>query len=62
LICVDGFSAYVSAVQQVFRTPLTIRKAGRPRLIAWPNIHIGQIVKQYQGKWVVGIGRRMAKV
>ncbi len=61
LICVDGFIAYVQAVQQVFRNPLPSRKRGRPRLISWPDIHIGQVVKRYQGKRVVDITRRMAR-
>jgi len=61
LICVDGFCAYVSAVQNVFRSPLPSGRQGRPRLIPWPDIHIGQVVKQYQGKRVVGITRRMAQ-
>ena len=60
LICVDGFIAYLQAVQQVFRTPLPNGKCGRPRLISWPDIHIGQVVKRYQGKRVVEITRRMA--
>jgi hypothetical protein len=59
LICVDGFIAYVKAVQLVFRSPLPSRKRGRPRRISWPDIHIGQIVKRYQGKRVVDITRRM---
>ena len=61
LICVDGFLAYVQAVQQVFRSPLPSGKRGRPRLILWPDIHIGQVVKRYQGKRVVEIARRMAR-
>ena len=61
LICVDGFSAYLSAIQQVFRSPLPKGRRGRPRLVHWPDIHIGQVVKQYQGKRVVGITRRMAQ-
>jgi len=61
LICVDGFIAYVQAVQQAFRSPLPSRKRGRPWLISWPYIHIGQVVKQYQGKRVVDVTRRMAR-
>jgi transposase-like protein len=60
LICVDGFSAYVSAVWKVFRSPLPDGNRGRPQLIHWPDIHIGQVIKQYKGKRVVGITRRMA--
>jgi len=61
LICVDGFIAYVQAVQQVFRSPLPSRKRGRPWLISWPDIHIGQVVKRYEGKRVVDVTRRMAR-
>lgn len=61
LICVDGFSAYVRAVAQVFRSPLPSGKRGRPELISWPDIHIGQVVKRYQGKRVVDVTRRMAQ-
>jgi len=61
LICVDGFIAYVQAVQLVFRSPLPNGKRGRPWLIPWPDIHIGQVVKRYQGKRVVDVTRRMAK-
>ena len=61
LICVDGFSAYVQAVQRAFRSPAPNGKRGRPQLISWPNIHIGQVIKRYQGKRVVDITRRMAQ-
>jgi transposase-like protein len=61
LICVDGFIAYVQAVHQVFRSQLPNGKRGRPWLISWPDIHIGQVVKQYQGKRVVDVIRRMAR-
>ena len=46
LICVDGLRSYVKAIQLTFRTPLPTGKRGRPRLISWPAIHIGQVIKQ----------------
>jgi transposase-like protein len=61
LIVVDGLVSYITATQRVFRTALPTGKAGRPRLIPWPDIHIGQVVKQYQGKCVVAVVRRMAQ-
>jgi transposase-like protein len=61
LICVDGFIVYVQAVQSVFRSPLPNGKRGRPWLVSWPDIHIGQVVKRYQGKRVVDVTRRMAQ-
>lgn len=61
LICVDGFAAYVSVIQQVFRSPLPSGKRGRPWLIPWPDLQIGQVIKRYQGKRMVGVTRRMAQ-
>jgi len=48
-------------VQRAFRSPLPAGKHGRPQLISWPDIHIGQVIKRYQGKRVVDITRRMAQ-
>jgi transposase-like protein/IS1 family transposase len=61
LICTDGFKAYVQAIQLVFRSPLPNGKRGRPRLISWSDIHIGQVVKRYQGKRVVDVARRLVQ-
>ena len=61
LICVDGLRSYIKAIQFVFRTPLPTRKRGRPRLMAWPDIHIGQVIKHYEGKRVVDVTHRMAQ-
>jgi transposase-like protein len=48
LLAVDGLASYVTAFQNAFRTALPRRKGekGRPKLIAWPNIAIVQVVKQ----------------
>ena len=61
LICVDGLSTYATAIGQVFRSPWPTGKPGRPRLIAWPDLHIGQVIKQYEKKRVVGVVQRMAR-
>lgn len=61
LFCVDGYTAYISAVQRVFRTPLPNSKRGRPRLVPWPDILIGRVIKRYQTKRVVAIVRQMAQ-
>ena len=61
LICVDGLVTYLRAVQVTFRSPLPSRKRGRPRWISWPDIHVAQVVKRYQGKRIVGVTRRMAR-
>ena len=60
LFCVDGLRSYLAAIRQTFRSPLPGR-TGRPRLISWPDIRIGQVVKKYQGKRVVDLVRRMAQ-
>lgn len=61
LICFDGFVAYIQAFRQVFRTPLREGHIGRPRLIPWPNMALGQVIKQYARRHVVGIERRLAQ-
>jgi transposase-like protein len=61
LFCVDGLKIYLQAIRQVFRSPLPSRKRGRPRLVSWPDILIGQVIKKYQGKRVLDILRRMAQ-
>ena len=61
LFCVDGYRAYVSAVQRVFRVPLPNGKRGHPRLVPWPDIFIGQVIKRYRTKRVIAIDRQMAQ-
>jgi transposase-like protein len=61
LFCVDGLRSYVKVIQRVYRTPLPTGKRGRPRLISWPDIHIGQVIKRYEGKRVVDVIHRMAQ-
>ena len=60
LIAVDGLSSYVDATRKAFRTPLRLGKMGRPRLIAWADIHIVQVVKQ-RGAGTLSIARRIVQ-
>jgi transposase-like protein len=46
LLAVDGLASYVTAFRQAFRVPLYTGKAGRPRLLPWPNIAIVQVIKR----------------
>ena len=46
LLAVDGLSSYVKAFQKTFRTPLRTGKLGRPKMIAWQEIIIVQVVKK----------------
>jgi hypothetical protein len=61
LFCVDGFTAYVGAIQDAFRTPVPTGKAGRPYLRPWDGICIAQVIKRYAQKRVVDIERRLVQ-
>ena len=57
LVVVDGFSSYVEAVRRAFRTREHRGGRGAPRKVPWPELCLGQVVKQYAGKRVVGVTR-----
>ena len=61
LWCVDGFSAYVSAIRRAFREAIAPGQPGRPCLRPWDNIYIAQVIKQYSGKRVTGVVRRICQ-
>lgn len=61
LFCVDGWRAYLPAIQQVFREAIPTRPRGRPHLRPWDNVCIAQMVKQYAQGHVVGVIRRVAQ-
>ena len=61
LLAVDGLVTYVGAFQRAFRSPLPKYGAsGRPRLVAWPDIVIVQVVKKRSAKQF-DIVRRVAQ-
>lgn len=59
LVVTDGLSTYLRVIRDAFRSGLPGRGRGRPRLMYWPDICIGQVAKQYQGRRVSGIVRRV---
>ena len=59
LLITDGFKGYIHAWQNAFRDPKPTGKAGRPALIAWPQVVIAQMVKQYKKGRVIGIDQRL---
>lgn len=59
LICVDGLVSYVTAFGRVFRNPVRTGRRGRPRLVLPEGLLLGQMIKQYAAKHVVGITRRV---
>jgi transposase-like protein len=63
LLVVDGLSTYVGVFLATFRQRVPGPR-GRPRRVVWPDLVIGQVVKQYAGagrRWrVTGVVRRVA--
>ncbi len=59
LLVVDGFASYVDAFRQAFRTRVHHGGRGAPRKVPWPELVIGQVVKQYAGRRVVGVTQRL---
>jgi hypothetical protein len=59
LVVTDGLNAYFRVICDAFRSALPRRRRGRPWLVCWPNICIGQVAKQYQDRRVTGILRRV---
>jgi transposase-like protein len=61
LLAVDGLVSYVGAFQAAFRSPLPRhRRPGRPKLVAWQNISIVQVVKRRTAK-SLEIARRIVQ-
>jgi transposase-like protein len=61
LLVVDGFTSAVEAFRRAFRTRAHHGGRGAPRKVPWPDLSIGQVVKQYVGKRVVGVTRRLVQ-
>jgi transposase-like protein len=61
LVATDGFSAYPGVIRRVFSEPEPTGRRGRPRLVAWADRMIGQVVKQYEKRRVVAVERRMVE-
>jgi len=61
LLVTDGLVTYAKVFRQVFRRPQRTGRRGAPRLVAWPEVVIGQVVKQVQRRRVVGITRRLVQ-
>jgi transposase-like protein len=59
LVCVDGLASYVTAFGRVFRTPVYTGRRGRPRLVLSAGFRLGQVVKHYAQRRVVGVQQRV---
>jgi hypothetical protein len=61
LIVFDGFGAYVAAFQAVLRSPQPTGQRGRPPLVAWSDVALGQVVKHTRQRRVTRIERRIVQ-
>lgn len=63
LVMVDGWKAYPKAIIRAFRTPLPRNKGqrGRPRLIKWPGLMLGVVIKRKLKGRLVEVERRLLK-
>ena len=61
LIAFDGFVAYIDAFRKAFRSSLHTGKRGRPRLIAWPGIVLGRVIKRRKGRRIERIDRTLVE-
>jgi transposase-like protein len=59
LVCVDGLASYVTAFRRAFRVPVRTGQPGRPRLVLPDGFLLGQVVKQYAQRRVVGVVHRI---
>lgn len=57
----DGFAAYVTAIQTVFREAIPRSERGRCALVRWPNLLIAQVVKHSAQGRLTGIVRRIVQ-
>lgn len=57
LFCVDGLASYPKAILRRFYTPVRTDKAGRPRHLSWPDLHIAQVIKSRHGRKLVDVTR-----
>lgn len=62
LVVFDGFAAYVKEFRKAFRNPLHTGRPGRPRLIEWPRVVLGQIIKSRKGRRLHEITRRLIEL
>ncbi|HZC79976.1 MAG TPA: hypothetical protein VE258_19630, partial [Ktedonobacterales bacterium] len=61
---VDGWRPYLPTIMRAFRDPIRTGQRGRPRLVGWTGLAIGQVVKHHARhharRHLVGLLRRVA--
>jgi len=58
LICVDGLASYVTAFWRAFREKVYTGRRGRPPYRLPAGLLLGQVIKKYSGRCLVGVLRR----
>ncbi len=65
LVCTDGLAAYPKATLAAFRDkvaePSASPKPGRPRLVVWPGLVIGRVIKRVRAKHLVEVERTIVR-
>jgi transposase-like protein len=61
LLVTDGLISYVKAWKNAFRTPVYTGKRGRPFLLAWPEVVIGQVIKRHRARRLVEVEARLVQ-
>lgn len=61
LVCFDGLRCYVSCLRRAFRASAQTGAPGRPRLVPWPELCLGQVVKLYEKGHVTGVLTRLVQ-
>jgi transposase-like protein len=62
LVCTDGLAAYPKATEQAFRDKaLEPAQRGRPRLVVWPGLIIGRVIKRVKARRLVEIDRQILR-
>ena len=61
LVAVDGLSSYVGALRRAFRERVPTGGRGAPRKVIWAELVIGQVVKEYARRRVVGVAHWIAQ-
>lgn len=61
LLATDGLVSYVKAWKRAFRTPVFTGRVGRPSLLAWPGVVIGQVIKRHRARRLVEVEARLVQ-
>lgn len=61
MVCVDGLQSYVKAFLKVFRNPVYTGRRGRPKGVLAKGFLMGQVIKQYARRHVVGVKHKVVQ-